>query len=118
MTRNQLKAYINYPPRDMQEVELVARAMRYIDSDGSPIASRTAFSIEQVEPGNINSGWRVTLAFHSFVIAQNENTFRRVWSVVKGYVKKAVYSQDGLTVNRAGTYPEVWNYSPVAQTAS
>jgi hypothetical protein len=101
----------------MQEVELVARAMRYIDSDGSSISSG-AFLIEPVDAGNASAGCRVTLAFHNFVVATNENQFRRVWSVVKGYVRKAVHSQDGLTVNRAGTYPEVWDWTPTPQAAS
>src|SRR5437899_2781128 len=86
MNRYQLKAYLNFPARDMQELELVARAMRYVETNGTPIDSPIPFEFTQVEPADANSGWRVTLAFHSFTIERNEHAFRRVWSVVKGYV--------------------------------
>jgi len=118
MNRKQLRAYLNYPARDMAEIEMVVRAMRYVETDGTPIDSPTTFEFKQVEEGNADSGWRVTLAFHSFIIAQNEHAFRRVWSVVKGYVQKAVYSNDGLTVMRAGTYPETWSYARIAIQAA
>lgn len=118
MNRNQLKAYLNYPARDMAEIELVARAMRYLEADGTALDSETPFEIVPLEPGNVNAGCRVTLAFHSFTIGPGENTFRRVWSVVKGYVHKAVYSKDGLTVTRAGTYPETWSYQRITHEAA
>ena len=118
MNRYQLKAYLNFPARDMQELELVARAMRYVETNGTPIDSPIPFEFTQVEPADANSGWRVTLAFHSFTIERNEHAFRRVWSVVKGYVQKAVYSKDGLTVMRAGTNTETWSYAPARSQAA
>jgi hypothetical protein len=110
MTRNQLKVYLNYPPEDIVEIETVARAMRYVESDGTPVASEEPFKLKHVDESNPNSGWKVTLGFHAFEVRQNENLFRRVWSVIKDYVQKAAYSSDGLTVKRTGTYPQTWDY--------